>query len=258
MRWVASLVLFVGCSWFSGEEAASQPDPQATRLAGEKLCYVFQYAGKKCRFSEDVLEVDDATYRIRATITYAVDLGGQAARMVRYEASIRGEEPAYAVEILGKGMSVDDALDRAAQEWAGLAGTAIADAALDTGSRAVAHATKASGKKVEGEPLPALELGSFRVYPGIYDLRGVVAPDETLDHEGLLQLLASEIASLDTDRPHSLLVSVQFDGKRFVCERATVNGADSARVCEIAETFAWPGPVSRYHLRQFYMLVPQG
>ncbi|TVQ90387.1 MAG: hypothetical protein EA397_12430 [Deltaproteobacteria bacterium] len=258
MRGWVSLLFIAGCSWGIQAPEPPGPDPDATRLAGERLCYVFQHAGKPCRVSEDLVEVEGKTYRLGATITYSVDLGGQAARMVRYEASISGEPLSYGVEILGKGTSPTDALSRAAEEWAGLAGTALADAVLDTGVRAATHATlRAGGKKVEGDPPPAVQIGSYTAYPGAHDLRGATAPGAAMDHLGLLEAIRGEIDALDPSRPHSLLFSVQFDGKGFRCERAMIDGVDHEQACRVASTFEWPEPANRYQLRQFYMLVPR-
>lgn len=255
MRNLALAITLAACT--GTPPAPEGPDPEATRIAAQKLCIVFDYVDVKCRASEDLVEAGDRTLRVAATIRHRVEVAGQAAYSVRYEVSLHGEAPGYAVDVLGKGLSPADALDRAAQEWAALAGTAIVDGVRATGRTDAGQAALARvGRAPKGEGPPAIPLGGFQVYPGLADFRGAAQGGPVIDHPGLLGALASELTGLDAARPHSLLVSVKHDGTRFVCETGQIDGADVTRVCDAAAAFGWPPPVRQYAARQFYLLVP--
>jgi hypothetical protein len=257
MRRAATLIALAGCT--GGAPAPEPgPDPEATRIAAQKLCIVFQYVDVKCRASEDLVEAGDRTLRVAATVRHKVDVAGTAARSVRYEVSLNGEPPGFGVDVLGKGLSPADALDRAAQEWAALAGTAIVDAVRHTGRADAAHAALARvGRAAKGEGPLGLSSGPFTVYPGLSDFRGAAQGGPNVDHEGLVGVLASEILALDPSTPHSLLVAVTHDGVRFACESGQIDGRDVDRVCQVAASFTWPAPVRQYSARQFYAIVPR-
>jgi hypothetical protein len=255
MKRILTCLLCFACS--TPPPAPAGPDPEATRLAAQKLCYVFQYVDERCRPSEDLVEVGDATYRVAATIHHRMDIAGQAARGVRFEISLDGQPPTFGVDGLGKGLSSTDALDRAAQEWAALAGTAFVDAIRATGRADAVRASLAvAGRAPKGDGDPAVRAGPFLAYPGLSDFRGAPQGGPIVDHEGLIGALQSEVIALDASRPHSLLVIVKHDGSRFVCERGQIDGEDVGRVCEVAASFSWPPPVTPYAVRQFYVLSP--
>lgn len=238
--------------------APSGPSPEATQSAVKTLCLVFAHVGERCQASEDLVVAGDTRLRVAATIQHAMDLGGQATRSVRYQASLGGEPVSYDVDVLGKGTDPADAFDRAAQEWSALAGTALVDAARHTGRSDAVRAVLASARRTTPGPgEPAHEIGPFLAYPGLPDFRGAVQGGPRVNHVRLLEALSSEIGSVSADSPHSLLVIVRHDGERFRCERGQIDGEDVQRVCDVAGAFGWPAPVSRkYSLRQFYMLRP--
>jgi hypothetical protein len=258
-RALAALLL-AACSFSSEPPAPPGPDPQATTLAAQKLCYVFEYVDEDCRASQDVVEAGDRTLRVEAVVENAMDLPGGAARNVAYRVSLKGEEPAYRVEVVAKGTDPRDALDRGAQEWAALAGTALVDAVRDTGRSAAVHAALVAGRRAPADsPVPsALTLGSFRAYPGISDFRGAVQGGPRLDHAGLLEALAGPLGGLDPDGLHSVVLAMKHDGSRVQCERGEIDGSGSTALCRAAASFAWPAPVSPYAVRQVYILVPAG
>lgn len=240
--------------------APAGPDPQASSLAAQKLCYVFQHAGEACRASEDLVEAGGRTLKVAATIAHQMDLPGGAARNVSYAISLKGEEPGLPIEVLAKGTDPTDALDRGAQEWAALAGTALVDAVRDTGkSEAVAATLKASQRApADAEAPAALTVGGLRAYPGISDFRGAPSGGPVVDHAALLEALSSEVTRLDANASHALLVSMKHDGNRMVCEKGEIDGKQASGVCAAATAFAWPAPVSPYSVRQVYVFVPGG
>jgi hypothetical protein len=203
------------------------------------------------------VEVGARTLRVEATLEQEVKMAGGAARNLAFRVSLRGEEPGMRIDVLGKGSSPKDADDRAAQEWAALAGTALVDAFRDTGrSEAVFHILSRDKRPPGPEPEPAHQAGSFRVYPGIADFRGAVkGGNPKVDHGPLLQAMVSDLAALEVSRPHVVLVSVRHDG-RVECEKVQVDGVDSPRLCDVARAFAWPAPETPYAARQTYVLVP--
>lgn len=256
---LVSIAGVAGCG-SSTPTAPVGADPQASSLAAQKLCYVFQHAGEECRASEDLVEAGGRTIKVAATIAHQMDLPGGAARNVAYAISLKGEEPGLPIEVLAKGTDPNDALDRGAQEWAALAGTALVDAVRDTGrSEAVAATLKASQRApADAEAPAALPVGGLRAYPGISDFRGAPSGGPVVDHVSLLEALSSEVIRLDTDAPHALLVSMKHDGNRMVCEKGEIDGKNVAGVCAAARSFAWPAPVTPYSVRQVYVLVPGG
>lgn len=256
MRTPLLLLALAGCPSSTPEPAAG-PDPQATRFAAQKLCYVFEYVDIKCRASEDLVEAGEHTLRVAATVQHRVDVARQAAISVRFEFALADEPPGHGVDVLGKGLSASDALDRAAQEWAALVGTAIVDGVRDLGrSDANRAALAMSGRGSKGPGEPAIELDGFRVYPGLSDFRGAAQGGPRVDHASVIGALRSDLQPLSGDSAHSLLLAVQHDGSRFVCEKGRIDGRDSQRVCDVATTVPWPAPVTKYAARQFYLLVP--
>lgn len=257
MRITILLAALAACT--SGTPPApSGPSPEATQAAGTTLCLVFAHVGERCQASEDLVVAGDTRLRVVATVQHAMDLGGQATRSVRYQASLGGEPLSYDVDVLGKGTDPADAFERAAQEWSALAGTALVDAARHTGRSDAVRAVLASVKRATPGPgEPAHKVGPFLAYAGLPDFRGAVQGGPRVDHERLLAALSSEIGAVNPKTPHSLLVIVRHDGQRFVCERGQIDGEDVQRVCDVAAAFGWPAPVSRkYSVRQFYMLRP--
>lgn len=248
---------FTACTGNATPTPPPGPDPTASAKAAQKLCYVFQHVGVDCRASQDLVEVGDDTFKVDGVITHQVDLPGGAARNVAFEAHRGPVTLAHPVEILGKGTSPDDALDRAAQEWAALAGTAIVDAVRDTGrSEAVVAALKA-GKRApaDAEATPALAVGPFHAYPGIPDIRGAMSGGPRVDHQELLGVLLSELTDLDPGTPHTLSFSLKNPGSPQ-CDKAELDGERKDGVCNIIGAFAWPTPVQPYTVRQVYVLKP--
>jgi hypothetical protein len=119
------------------------------------------------------------------------------------------------------------------------------------------NAALIAGKRLkEGEAPAALPVGTFRVYPGIFDIRGAMQNGPHVDHAGLLEAVAGPLANLPAGKPHSLLVSMKHDGSRMTCERGELDGEAVLSVCSAAEAFGWPAAATPYSVRQFYLLVP--
>ena len=256
LRWSA-LLLLAACTGTATTTPEAGPDPAASAVTAQKLCYVFQHVRDSCRASGDLVELDGRTLKVEATFKHQVDLPGGAARNIAYAVSLNGESAAYAVEVMAKGTDPDDAVDRAAQAWAALVGTAIADGIRDTGTSDAVAATLIAGKRMKEGPAPAaLPLGTFRVYPGIFDIRGAMQDGPHVDHAGLLEALSGPLSAAAAGKPHSVLVSMKHDGARMTCERGELDGRALIDVCAAAESFGWPAAATPYSVRQFYLMVP--
>jgi len=256
MRAWLALPLLVACTGNATPTPEVGPDPQASAAGAKRLCYVFQHVGAECRASQDLVEVGDVTLKVDATIRHQVDLPGGAARNVAFEVHSGGKVIAAPIEILGKGNDPADAVDRAASDWAAMAGTAIVDASRDDGtSSAVIAALKAGRRSPEGLVSGPIAVGPFHAYPGIPEIRGAMAGGPKVDHAGLLGAAVSHLSKLDADTPHTVLFSVQNDGTA-TCEKARVDGKPDSTLCGIAAAWGWPTPASPYQVRQVYILKP--
>ena len=147
-------------------------------------------------------------------------------------------------------------MDRAANDWAAMAGTAVVDAIRDDGTNAAVLAALKAGKRApDGLATAPLEVGPFHAYAGIPEIRGAMAGGPKVDHAGLLGVLVSDLSKLDASQSHTVMLSVQNDGTAK-CDKAQVDGKDDQGLCQIVAAFGWPTPASPYSLRQVYVLKP--
>jgi len=230
------------------------PDALGSSLAAQKLCYVFRYVKESCHVKGNVAQVGERSIPVDLTIVFQThsNLPGGSARNLSVAFSMAGEPPNYAVQSLARGSDARDALDRGAQEWAALAGTAVVDAFRDTGVSVAAHQVS----RHPGDAPVAVQRGPFHAYPGVGDFRGAPKGGPFLDHEALLGSLAGSIDGLDPSKPHSLYLAMKHDGQSMTCERGQIDGVDVGAVCERAAGASWAEPLSPYMVRQFYMLMP--
>ncbi|MFK7931141.1 MAG: DUF6348 family protein [Myxococcota bacterium] len=262
MRTCLTLTLLAACSGGAALEPKG-PNPQASAMAAERLCFVFQHAGETCRASQDLVEVGERTLKVEATIVTSAEAAGLATRYVAFEVDHAGKTAMHPVRIMGKGAGSDTAsaseaaLARAAQDWAALAGTALVDSIRDSGrSEALISAMKAGRlAPKEATAPPSIAVAGFHAYPGIVDLRGTMQGGPSMDHPGLLQAMDAELAGLDPGQVHTLLFTMRNDGS-VTCESAEVDGVAFDRLCPVIASFGWPTPSSPYGLKQAYVLVP--
>jgi hypothetical protein len=251
MRLALPILLLGGC-FGSKDLQKLLPDATASALTAQKLCYVFRHVKESCKVSENVVTVGDKAIKVETTVLYKKDVPGLALRHLMVEFSTDGQEPAFAVRSVAKGLNEQSTFDRGAQEWAAFAGTAVVDAMRSNGVSEAAH----SVSKRKGDAPAVGQRGPFHVYPGVSDFRGAPEGGPFVDHAGLIEALASEIDTLDPNKSHSLLVSLKRDDASLTCEQGQVDGVDSGELCLRAASFSWAKPLSTYSVRQFYLLVP--
>lgn len=251
--------LLAACSGTATTEPAG-PDPQASAVAAQNLCYIFQHAGDECRASQDLVEAGTRTLKVEATIEQQLAMSGGATRYVGFEVKTGGKTAMHRVRILGKGAgdkAGEQAVQRAAQEWAALAGTALVDSVRDDGTSTALVAGMKAGSLLPADaaPTPAISVGPFHAYPGIPDIRGAMQGGPSMDHAGLLAAMESQLAGLDGARLHTLQIIIRNDGA-VTCESVEVDGSADMKLCGVVGAFGWPSPASPYGVKQVYQLVP--
>jgi hypothetical protein len=234
-----------------GASAAPRPDGAAAEVAAGRLCSLFQRIGDSCDWSGTSVVVGDLALVVSAEVTQEVKAGSALSLSTRYAVSVDGKDHGGLVgRGSGGGASREQALEKAADDWARVFGVSVVDAVRHQGRLAALQSLQD-----DQSPPPAFVQSGWAVYPGYTDLRGTRTEAKMIDIREILALLDPTVQGFG-EGIHGITIQFERRGTAYTADDCLVDGRPSAEVCSTARTYGWPE--GSYLLEQHFTFVAGG